>query len=139
MCVSLNVRLATVTTRITRSCVPYIGTLQFSVPARVSSFVSLHKTVLVVGFVPRGFYALCLLCAFAPLLVSLFVSIRCSSQSSALLILLCLSSLVLLCLSSRRRLICVHLCICVRLCFCIRLYSALVRRLRLLNITVHLL
>ena len=51
------------------------------------------------------------------LLSSLVWSLLCTSLSSALL--------VLLCLSSRHRLF------CVRLCFCIRLYSAFARRSRL--------
>ena len=124
MCVSIGVRVATITTR---SFAPYIGALLTSVPASVFSPFFMHETLPVFAFAPLR------LCTSAPLrLCSSLVSLRCSS------VLLCLSSLLLLCLSSRHRLF------CLRLCFCIRLCSAFARRSTLqhlaqtqLNLRLH--
>ena len=71
MYVSLGLRVATVTTRTTSSCAPYIGALLAIVPASVFSFLSLHRTLQILGFVPQRLLASALLSAF--------VSLRCSS------------------------------------------------------------
>ena len=76
VCVSLGVRVATVITRTTRSCAPYIGALLASVPTSVFSFLFLHRTLLVLAFAPLR------LCASA-LLSALLSSLRCTSLCSS--------------------------------------------------------
>ena len=77
MCGSSGMRVATVTTRTTSSCAPYIGALLTNVSASVFSSFFPHGTLPVLN--------LCL-SAFAPLLFSLLVFLRCFSLCSAHLV-----------------------------------------------------
>ena len=88
--VSLGVRVATITTRTTRSCAPSLGALPASVPASVSLSLSSHATLPVLASVPL------LLSTFAPRLCSAHLRLRSSlSYLSALLCSeLCSSSFV---------------------------------------------
>ena len=63
MCVSIGVRVATITTRTTHSCAPYIGTLLAGVPATRSLFFLRHETLPVLA--PLRAFAPLHVCAFA--------------------------------------------------------------------------
>ena len=103
MCVSPGVRVATVTTRTTHSCAPYIGALLASVPASVSLF-SLHETLPVFAF------AFLHVCAFALLHLCAFALLFCSPLSAALVSALLSSLFCSSLLWSSRSLLCIRLC-----------------------------
>ena len=111
MCVSIGVRVATITTRTTRSCAPYIGALLASVPASVSSLSSLCTKLCRFSPLRLCTSAPLRLCTSAPLrfcsalLSVLLWSQHCSRRSSALV-----SVLLFSLLWSSSSLLCIRLC-----------------------------